>query len=156
MTPKRKPKRICFVAAPIGEEGSEIRKRSDRVLQIIDRAVKGRGFSALRADKITGAGLISRQVIQYLLDAPLVIADLTGANPNVYYELALRHAVGKPYIQLIAKGEQPPFDVRDVRTLHIDHNEPFLAEELLAATVLEVDKPDFAVENPVTAVRRLA
>jgi hypothetical protein len=40
--------------------------------------------------------------------------------------------------------------------LHIDHNEPFLAEELLAATVLEVDKPDFAVENPVTAVRRLA
>jgi len=49
-----------------------------------------------------------------------VLADLTGGNPNVFYELAIRHATGRPYIQIIEKGESIPFDISGVRTIQID------------------------------------
>jgi hypothetical protein len=150
-----KPNRICFVAAPIGDAGSDTRKRSDRVLEIIERVVEKHGYKAIRADRMPGPGLVTRQMVRHLLDAPLVIADLTGGNPNVYYELGLRHAVGKPYIQVIAKGEKPPFDLGDTRTLSIDHDEPYQAEAILATALVEVERPGFEVENPVTAVRHL-
>jgi len=50
----------------------------------------------------------------------LVIADLTGSNPNVFYELAIRHGIRKPYIQMINKGERIPFDIKGIRTIEID------------------------------------
>jgi hypothetical protein len=54
---------------------------------------------------------------------PLVVADLTDGNANVSYELALRHVVGKPVVQMVAKGQQIPFDVMDTRTISFDINE---------------------------------
>ncbi len=68
-------------------------------------------------------GIISRQIVSHLLDADLVIADLTGRNPNVFYELAIRHATGKPFIQLITKGEVIPFDVDHQRTILFDRTD---------------------------------
>jgi hypothetical protein len=53
----------------------------------------------------------------------MVVADLTGHNPNVFYELAVRHAVRKPYVQIIEKGEKIPFDVAGIRTIEIDHTD---------------------------------
>lgn len=52
-----------------------------------------------------------------------MIADLTGHNPNVFYELAIRHATGKPVIQLIEHNEKIPFDIFDFSTIHIDHSD---------------------------------
>ena len=60
-------------------------------------------------------GIISNQVITRLLEDNLVIADLTDRNPNVYYELAVRHAFGKPVIQIIDSNETIPFDVSMMR-----------------------------------------
>jgi len=150
---QRRP--ICFVAAPIGPEKSAIRERSDKVLEIITRVVDGFGLDAIRADKIAGPGMIAREVIRHLFDDALVIADLTGANPNVYYELALRHAIGKPCIQMIAKGEEPPFDIRDVRTLDFDYVQEFATFDALKRFVQEALQPETVVENPVTAVRQV-
>jgi hypothetical protein len=53
----------------------------------------------------------------------LVIADLTGSNPNVFYELAIRHMLRKPYVQISAKEERIPFDVAGIRTIEIDHHD---------------------------------
>jgi hypothetical protein len=87
----------CFVIAPIGEPASEIRKRSDQVFTyVITPAVQECGYTALRADQISEPGLIDSQVIERIVNDPLVIADLTGHNPNVFYELALRHALSLP------------------------------------------------------------
>src|SRR3954453_10572257 len=106
--------KMCFVIGPIGDPGSADRKRSDQVLKhIIAPSVSPYGYSAVRADHISEAGMITSQVIQHVIDDPLVIADLTGRNPNVFYELAIRHAVRKPYIQLIEAGEALPFDVQN-------------------------------------------
>lgn len=73
----------------------------------------------MRADQISKSGLITTQIINQIIECPLVIADLTGANPNVFYELAIRHATGKPYIQLIEQGHRLPFDIGGVRTISI-------------------------------------
>ncbi len=78
--------KICFVIAPIGEPRSDIRKRSDQVLEhIIRPVVESCGYKAVRADDIPQPGMITNQIIQHVVDAPLVIADLTGQNANIFY-----------------------------------------------------------------------
>ena len=117
-------KKTCFVIAPIGEPDSSTRRRSDQLLRhIIRPAVEAKGYTAIRADDISEPGIITSQVIQHVVDDPLVIADLTERNPNVFYELAVRHAIRKPFIQMINKGETIPFDVAATRTIIVDHHD---------------------------------
>lgn len=107
----------CFVISPIGDEGTEYRKHADLVLSsLIEPALKSLGLTAVRADKISVPGMITGQVIDHVTRARLVIADLSFGNPNVYYELALRHAVRKPIVQLIRSADKLPFDVGQFRT----------------------------------------
>ena len=135
--------KICFVIAPIGEAGSDIRKRSDQILRhVIEPVAAETGYQAVRADRISEPGLITTQVIKHIMDAPLVIADLTGHNPNVFYELAIRHAVGKPLVQIIRKGESIPFDVAGMRTIAVDHQDL----DSVAEAKVEIVKQVRAVE----------
>lgn len=117
-------RRECFVIAPIGPEGSEIRRRSDQILNhLIRPVVEPRGFQAVRGDEIERAGLITSQVLDRIIQNDLVIADLTDQNANVFYELAVRHALRKPFVQLMAKDQQLPFDVQGMRTILVDHTD---------------------------------
>jgi len=114
--------KTCFVISPIGPEGSEIRDRADQIFRhVIVPSVEAFGFVALRADQISEPGLITTQVIQHIVEDPLVVADLTGANPNVFYELAIRHVIRKPLVQIIQRGEKIPFDVAPMRVVQVDH-----------------------------------
>jgi hypothetical protein len=114
--------RNCFIICPLGTSDSEIRKRSDIILKFVLKPVLEKyKYNPIRADQIPKAGLITSHIINMIIESPLVIADLTGANPNVFYELAIRHAVNKPYIQIIQKGEDIPFDIKGIRTVYIDH-----------------------------------
>jgi hypothetical protein len=123
---KKDWKRICFFIAPIGSEGQEERKHSDMILEsLITRALEGEGFEVVRADRITDPGMISGQVIEYLFHSALVVADLSFHNPNVFYELAIRHMIGKPTIHLIRSGDQIPFDVKDFRTIVINTQDKY-------------------------------
>ena len=61
--------------------------------------------------------MISKQIIEYILRSRLVIADLSYNNPNVFNELCLRHATGKPTVHVIKKGDKIPFDVGNFRTI---------------------------------------
>ena len=116
--------KICFVIAPIGESGSDIRKRSDQVLEhLIRPAVESCGYKAVRADEIAEPGIITNQIIRHVVDDPLVIADLTGQNANVFYELAIRHYIGKPLVQIINNVEDIPFDVGSMRTIVVNHQD---------------------------------
>jgi hypothetical protein len=115
------PERICFIICPLGDEDSEVRKRSDLLLKhVISPVLRANGFHAVRADHIPKVGLITTQIINLIVESPLVIADLTGSNPNVFYELAIRHAIRKPYVQLVSRGERIPFDISGIRTIEID------------------------------------
>jgi hypothetical protein len=114
----------CFFVAPIGEEGSDIRKRSDGVLQfIVSRAAEELNLKAVRADKISSPGQINLQVIEHVLSAKVVVADLTGLNPNVFYEVAVRHTAKLPIVLIAEKGTKLPFDISQMRTIFFDHQD---------------------------------
>jgi hypothetical protein len=81
------------------------------------------GLQVVRADGIEKPGMITRQIIEYIMRARLVIADLSFHNPNVFYELALRHATRLPIVQIIRAGERIPFDVHQMRTITIDNRD---------------------------------
>lgn len=145
---------ICFVISPIGEQVDDIRIRSDQVLNhIIKPAANECGYEAIRADKISEPGIITTQIIQHLIEDPLVVADLTGKNANVFYELAIRHAIKKPVVQIIQTGESIPFDVAATRTIQVDHHDLDSAakcKEELIDQIRSVEKDPNLVDTPIS------
>lgn len=146
--------KTCFVIAPIGGEGSETRKRSDTVFkQVVQEVVENFGYECKRADHIEEPGIITNQVIEYIVESELVVADLTNKNPNVFYELAVRHAHEKPVIQLINSDQDIPFDVATQRTINInldDFSTTKNAQEKIENQIEEIESNEFEVENPVS------
>jgi hypothetical protein len=117
-------KKDCFIICPLDKDGSAIRKRSDTILKhVLSPVLESKNYTPIRADKVPKAGLITSQIINLIIDSSLVIADLSGGNPNVFYELAIRHATKKPYIQIIEEGNKIPFDVGVVRTISVNHSD---------------------------------
>src|SRR5262245_36584057 len=120
----------AFVAMPFG-----IKKSADgrsinfnRVYEeLIAPALESVGFDAFRADQERRAGDIRTDMFQELLLADLVVAELSIDNPNVWYELGVRHALrARGVIQIQATREFMPFDVYVDRALryHIKDDGP--------------------------------
>jgi hypothetical protein len=114
---------LCFVIGPYGEEDTETRRWSDFLVnKIIAPAVKDR-YRVERTLDNRQPGVISTRVQRDLRSASVVIADLTGSNPNAYFELGFRHALGRPFIHVARADTQLPFDTRgfDVVTVPADY-----------------------------------
>jgi hypothetical protein len=113
-----------FYITPIGQSDSDARKHSNLFLEnIVEPAIRTVGLTVVRADQIDKPGMITRQIMEYLFRARLVVADLSFANANVFYELALRHAARLPIVQIIRFGDPIPFDVNQMRTVVIDNRD---------------------------------
>jgi hypothetical protein len=152
-------RKLCFVIAPIGDSGSETRKRSDQVFKyIIEPCAKECGYAAVRADQISEPGIITNQVIQHLIDDALVVADLSERNPNVFYELAIRHVLRKPLVQIIRRGESIPFDVAAMRMIQVDHQDLDSVAEAKAEIIKQIraiEADPSKVSSPVSAAVNL-
>lgn len=121
--------KTCFVIAPIGPDGSETRKQSDQVLKhIIKKALEPR-YIVERADDINRSGTIIAQIVQRVFEADLVVADLSGRNANVFYELAIRHDTRRPAVHLAAVTEDVPFDVNQIRLIKYNLSDPDSIED---------------------------
>lgn len=121
--PSKEGNRECFFIAPIGKPGSPERKRSDDVFKHVVAPVATEfGLTALRADQIEESGFITTQIVRKLLEARVVVADFWGHNPNVFYELAVRHYTGRPVVHLFF-GEEIPFDVKSMRAIPLNHQD---------------------------------
>lgn len=108
----------CFVISPIGSPDTIIRENADAVFDyIIQPALSNMNIEAVRADKLAGPGQITEQMIAAILDYDFCIADLSGHNPNVFYELALAQAAERPVILMKLVGEPIPFDVKAYRLI---------------------------------------
>lgn len=120
----------AFVIGPIGdrdaESGSVARITYEQGLEALEHiivpACEALDVDAFRADQISRSGEIPEQVFRHLRDAHIVIADLTDANPNVMYELGLRHTTGKLTFQ-IGERDRLPFDISTIRTIMFKRSE---------------------------------
>jgi hypothetical protein len=149
---------VCFYITPIGEPDSETRKHADLFLEtIVEPAIEEFGLTVVRADHIAEPGMITRQVIEHVVNSKLVVADLSFHNPNVFYELALRHACRKPIVQLIRAAERIPFDIDQFRTVKIDTSSIYTLVPQIVTYRAEIANqirrvladPD-AVDNPIS------
>jgi hypothetical protein len=144
----------CFVIAPIGGPDSATRVRSNKVLDFVIKPVlEPAGYDVLRADQLGKPGMVTRQVIDHIATDDLVIADLTDQNPNVFYELSLRHALKLPLIQLIDSEQELPFDVRDTRTIFFDILDLYSVEDAkkeLATQLQSLEEDPRPIESPIS------
>lgn len=79
--------------------------------------LSGCGYEVFRADDINNSQNILSDIVQSIANSDLIVADLTGANPNVYYELGIAHALKRPVIMLTQDIEDLPFDLRSYRAI---------------------------------------
>lgn len=111
---------FAFVITQIGAVGSDVRQRADDVSRfIIQPALDGFELELKRSDEDPTPGSITVQIVRSIITADVVIADLTGKNPNVYYELALAHAFDRPVVILVDDPSSLAFDMKDQRVISI-------------------------------------
>jgi hypothetical protein len=110
-------RRDAFVAMPYGESWSQ-----DVENTIVAVGAEER-FSCIVSKHIRKPGSIIEQVWQDIRKSEVLVADLTCRNPNVYYELGLAQALGKPCILLLQKREKIPFDIGPQRCISYDPND---------------------------------
>jgi hypothetical protein len=147
-------KKVCFFIAPIGLPDSNTRKRSDKVLRhIVSEAVVSLNYKPIRADQISVPGMIPKQIIQKIVESPLIIVDLSEHNPNVFYELAICHILKKPLIQIISKEDDIPFDISTSRTIKYDITDLDNVKEsidLIRGQIKSIETGKFLMENPIS------
>jgi hypothetical protein len=117
-------KDICFVIMPFGGW------LDDYYETIYRPAINAAGLSAHRADDLYRPSTIVNDIWAYTKRAKLLLADLTGKNPNVFYELGLAHALAKPAILVSESMDDIPFDLRALRIIVYDKNDPKWGELL--------------------------
>ena len=111
---------FAFVITQIGGTGSDMRQRADDVSRfIVQPALEGFDLDLKRSDEDPTPGSITVQIVRSIITADVVIADLTGKNPNVYYELALAHAFNRPVVILVDDPSSLAFDMKDQRVIAI-------------------------------------
>lgn len=135
MTPE---KPLCLFIAPLKGDDSATRERSQDVYAfLVIPAAREAGFFAdfILDDE---PGTIMNHIVRSIKAARAVVADLTGNNFSVGYELAFAHMIRKPTIPLIKNGSAKPFDVQTMRAVEYDYTNrgtlraaiPQLAEQL--------------------------
>ncbi len=154
--PAVKGSKRCFVISEFGRTEETRKERTQTLKHLVKKVLEPKGYEVQRADDIDDPGQITHQIIERLLDDDLVVADLTGLNPNVFYELAVRHAARKPVVTLMVHGETLPFDLKDVRTVFYDLHDPDKlegAQKELGQKVDAIEASPTDVRNPITVAR---
>jgi len=136
----------CFVMMPFAEPvGTYYRT-------IYEVAIKKTGLRPVRADDdMFATGKIVDQVWTGIQAAKVLVAELTGRNPNVFYELGLAHALQKPVVLVSSNEKDVPFDVQHIRVIYYNVFDPFWGDKLIAKIAENVLS---ALQNPGEAILR--
>lgn len=144
LTSKNKP--LAFVLMPFAAEFNSIYE------DLIFPPLAEVGYEVQRADTVWDRQNIMRTIIRSISTADLIVAELTGANPNVFYELGIAHGLRKPVV-LISQGvDGIPFDLRSYNTISYDTH--FSEVQKLRTSLKEIAtrhrEGSISFENPVT------
>ena len=143
----------CFIIMPYGGNDEQMRKRFEGVYQtIICPAARNAGYEPKRSDIAGEPGNITQDIIRDLAESEVVIADLTMANANVFFELGIRHAFRKSgTVHIVDGAHSLPFDVRQYRAIAYTTELaeiPEVQKQIEDAIGKRVSQPDRA-DNPV-------
>ena len=146
----------CFIVPPLGMDGSEIRRKADGVIQAVLKPVlEELGYRVIAPHEIDNPGSITQQVIEHLLLDQLVIANLTDLNPNVMYELAVRHATRLPVVCIAERGTNLPFDIASERIIFYDDDMAGVeALKVPLKRVLDVVLEEKDPDNPIYRAKK--
>lgn len=110
------------------------------------------GYSVLRADDLYGQRNILRDIVESISNSDLIVADLTGLNPNVFYELGVAHGLQRPVILMTQNIDELPFDLRQYRVVIYDTHFARIerAREALKQTALGAIQGQIEFGNPVS------
>ncbi|ATO28665.1 hypothetical protein [Bacillus atrophaeus] len=152
--------KTCFIVTPIGGDNTDVRRSAEGAIDaVIIPLLTKLGFDRENinvAHRMSQSGSINKQLITRILEDDLVIVNLTELNPNVMYELAVRHAVRKPVVQICEHGTDLPFDINDERTMFYTNDMTGvleLKENLLPLikTALEEEEIDNPIYRAITS-----
>jgi len=104
----------CFMIMPFRAEFDEIYQ--EIILPTFDENPQW-NLECKRGDDMFTTGSIMQDVWVAIRDASVVIAELTGRNPNVFYELGIAHVLKKPTIMISQSIDDVPFDIRHLRCI---------------------------------------
>ena len=147
--------KMVFVIMPFGEEGTAEREQNDDTFEhLIAKGVEQAdlGLTCVRADDVFESGSINRSMFEYTEQAKYVIADLSDNNPNVFYELGIRHSLNGRTVLLCKKGQELPFDLKDQRTIFYSkslHRECHKSIQTIAGYLVNMEKAEHDFPSPV-------
>lgn len=152
MPEQRTDKKRYFIITPIGNDNDSIRRHIDGIIDAAIKPALEPDYEVVAAHKITETGTITKQIIKEIYQDELAIANLTGNNPNVMYELAIRYCLGKPVLTIAEKGTNLPFDVMPERTIFYvnDPQGSLDLKDAIRSYVLNVDLAKR--ESPIHAI----
>jgi len=114
----------CFVVMPFHSLfGAEYER-------VIKPAIEDVGLECVRGDEVYTHQSIVQDIWKAIRRARVMVAELSGRNPNVMYEIGMAHAIGKPIILLTRNQDDVPFDLRALRYIYYDPNNPFWGKDL--------------------------
>lgn len=121
----------CFYLCPFSEPFNTVYR--DHVVPIVERAA----MTAKRADDIYGTQPIVEDIWEGICESEIIVADVTGRNPNVMYEIGIAHTIGKPVIVLTQTMDDVPFDLKHYRCVVYSYTPKGMKEfeERLAGTL---------------------
>jgi hypothetical protein len=132
----------CFIVMPFH---ALFQAEYERVIQ---PAIEEAGLRCIRGDEIYTHQAIVHDIWKSIRQARLIVAELSGRNPNVMYEIGLAHAIGKPIVLLTRNEDDVPFDLRALRYVFYDPNNPSWGQDLRSELTKIVGK---VLETPSLA-----
>lgn len=134
----------CFVVMPFADPIGNYYK------SVYEPAILKAGLTPIRADAdIFGTGKIIDQIWSGINASRVLVAELTQRNPNVFYELGLAHALDKPVVLVSSNENDVPFDLKHIRVIYYDVNDPFWGSKLIDKVAENILS---ALKNPEEAV----
>jgi hypothetical protein len=135
--------RTCFVLMPFKEPFNTYYR------EVYVPAIESAQLKPVRVDDLFRAGPIVKEIWESIVKAQMLLADLTDRNANVFYELGLAHAVGRPVILMTQNMDDVPFDLRHLRHLVYNTVRPAWAAELKTDLAKAISQ---TLEDPIAAL----
>jgi len=135
-------KGTCFVMMPFDDP-------FDRYSKVFEKAVEDAGLEPIRADSIFRPGFIMNDIWEGIRTSEILLAELTGRNTNVFYELGLAHAAGRPVVLVTQEIDDVPFDLQGLRLLKYELHEPGWGVKLKGEITRALEE---ALQDPISCI----